>query len=106
MGVLKFNIKIDGIYEDGKGMGVYEAKVWKDFFQKNNFIYWRYAEKNDSGFLVNVDCGGMLHPMEGITILFEDTEYNRDSINELRIMFKKLADIFDKNVIEDLQVIC
>lgn len=106
MGVIKFNIKIEGIYEGGIGIGIYELTVWEEFFKRNNFIFWRYAEKNDSQFLVSVDCGGMLHPMEGITILCENTEYNMESINELRVMFKELADIFDKDVVENLQVVC
>ena len=106
MAVEKFTIKVNGIYEWGTGMTNENHKVWHDYFRNDNFIYWRYTENdNGTGYLVNINCGGMIHPMDGITVLYEKTDYMEHSINELRKRFNDLARIFGTDCSEKTEVI-
>jgi hypothetical protein len=106
MEIEKFKIKITDIYSWGEGWSAKDAKIWKDYFNNNNFIFWKYVERNDSGYLVSIHCGGMIHPMDGITVIYENEEYNKKSIEELRMIFQNLANIYGSEVIEETTKIC
>ena len=105
MEVLKFSIKVTGIYEWGTGWTSENAKIWKEFFENRNFIYWRYVkDKNGSDFLVSVNTGAMVHPMDGIEVFCEKNDYNVNSINELKNIFRKLAEIYGTSIEEEFTV--
>lgn len=91
---IKYQISIVGIYQWGSGMTLENRKIWKDFFKNGDFIYWKYSGNEDADYLVSVETGAMIHPMDGISIFCKANDYNEHCINELKIIFNKLARIY------------
>lgn len=109
MSVMRFHICVNGIYAWGDGFRPGMGKIWHNYFNTLNPIFWRVVKDDTSTFLVSVYAGAMVHPLDGFTVYCADVHKNAPMFEELKNIFSDLADkcgasyTFSVDVIGDMQ---
>lgn len=101
MKFVEFNLKISGIYFWGKGWNETDSKIWKDYFNNLRNVWWNYVcENNKTDYLVSINGGAMIHPMDGIKVYFceeveSDSMHIKSKIESLIKIFDNLKKLYD-----------
>ena len=92
MCVIRFHIQVNDIYFWGTGFSPGVSEIWSNYFKKLNSPFWRVINEYSATFLVSVACGGMVHPLDGFTVCFEEEYEDSVVLEDLKRIFSDLAD--------------
>ena len=76
MKIFHIRCQIDGIYFWGDGWKDTETQLrWYTYLDRMwDSVFWKVARDTQSVYLVNVNGGGMVHPMDGINLEKENVD--------------------------------